>query len=65
MQRHLRRPASDANTTDLLVIPVRAVLDEVDRDDLRARVERAALPCRQSDGSLRFEVTFRFVTAIS
>lgn len=43
--------------------PVQAALDHVDAQDLRRRLEEAAAPYRRSDGTVHFEVGFRYVGA--
>lgn len=43
--------------------PVQAVLEIVDTMDLRRRLEEAASPYQLADGSVRFDVTFRYVSA--
>lgn len=43
--------------------PAQAALEVVTAEDLRRRLESAAAPYRQPDGSIRFEVAFRYVIA--
>lgn len=43
--------------------PVQAALEVVETRDLRRRVEDAASPYQLPDGSVRFEVAFRYVSA--
>jgi len=43
--------------------PVQAALDVVEEADLRRRVESAAARYQRLDGSIRFEVAFRYVSA--
>lgn len=43
--------------------PVQAALEVVTAPDLRRRLEDAAAPYQRPDGSIRFEVAFRYVVA--
>ena len=43
--------------------PVQAALEVVDAPDLRRRLEEAASPYQLPDGSIHFDVAFRYVTA--
>lgn len=43
--------------------PVQAALQVVDGEELRRRLEAVAAPYQRADGSVRFEVAFRYVTA--
>lgn len=43
--------------------PVQAALELVAATDLRQSLEKAAAPYQQPDGSIRFEVAFRYVSA--
>lgn len=45
--------------------PVQAALEVVAAEELRTRLEDAAVPYQRKDGSIRFEVAFRQVTARS
>jgi SAM-dependent methyltransferase len=45
--------------------PVQAALEVIDTGDLRRRLEDVAAPYQLPDGSIRFEVAFRYVSAIN